>query len=161
MERVIEESLSNTGSYDWPIPIDCSLMVSEDYQVKVAAVSNSSCYDYSNSFGIRGILGDFEPDCDVDWVDLAVFTERWLLPKLSMDVIPSGGDGIVNFLDWAVFADGWQDTTDMNDLSVFVDQWLQLSAYSADIAPAPDGDGIVNLLDFAALAENWLAGVSN
>ncbi len=76
-----------------------------------------------------------------------------------MDVIPSGGDRIVNFLDWAVFASDWQDTTDMDDLSVFVDQWLPLSAYCADIAPTPEGDGTVNMLDFAVFAENWLAGV--
>jgi hypothetical protein len=48
---------------------------------------------------------------------------------------------------------------DFADLAVFVDQWLQLSTYCADIAPTSNGDGIVNMLDFAVFAESWLAGV--
>jgi hypothetical protein len=106
-------------------------------------------------------LGDFEPDGDVDMDDLAVFVEQWLLEELSADVAPDGGDGIVNFLDWAICADGWQITVDYDDLADFADQWLKTgSSYLiADIAPAAGGDGIINVLDFAALAENWLAGM--
>jgi hypothetical protein len=99
---------------------------------------------------------DFEPDGDVDISDLVVLTQQWLLPVLSMDVEPHEGDGTVNFLDWPAFADGWMNTTDINDLVLFADQWMQLGAYSADIAPFPDGDGIVNIFDFAALADYWL-----
>ena len=97
--------------------------------------------------------GDFEPDGDVDWADLAIFADQWLLEKLSADVAPGGGDGIVNFIDWVVFANSWQG--DMTQLSEFTSQWLGRSAYCADIAPA-GGDGIVNFIDFAAFAENWL-----
>ena len=104
------------------------------------------------------LLGDFEPDWDVDIDDLTVFVKQWLLEKLSKDVAPDGGDGIVNFLDWAVFADGWQNTTDINDLAVFVDQWLQHGAWCADIAPY-EGDGAVNMFDFAVFANNWRAVV--
>jgi hypothetical protein len=103
--------------------------------------------------------GDFEPDCDVDMDDLAVLAEQWLLEKLSADIAPGGGDGIVNFIDWAVFADGWQSVNDTNDLADFASQWLKLSAYCADIAPPPNGDGVVNFLDFAVLAEHWLEGI--
>jgi hypothetical protein len=46
---------------------------------------------------------------------------------------------------------------DVYDLAVFVEQWLQLSACYADIAP-DGGDGIVNMLDFAVLADNWIQG---
>ncbi|MHC4396416.1 MAG: hypothetical protein ACYS1A_12250 [Planctomycetota bacterium] len=72
-----------------------------------------------------------------------------------------GGDGIVNFLDWAVFAEGWQITNDIFDLADFAEQWLKTGTnyYIADIAPAPVGDKIVNMLDFAVFAENWLKGV--
>ena len=48
---------------------------------------------------------------------------------------------------------------DANDLRLFVGQWLQLGAYSADIAPVPDGDKKVNMLDFAVLAQNWMIGL--
>ncbi len=140
----------------------CGLINGQEYWYRVKSGSTGIESPWSEYESSRqcDTPGDFEPDCDVDWADLAVFTERWLLPKWSMDVIPSGGDGIVNFLDWTAFANGWQDTTDVNDMAVFVDQWLQLSDYFADLAPAPQGDGKVNFLDFAVFAENWLEGVS-
>jgi hypothetical protein len=103
---------------------------------------------------------DLTDDCFVDFEDLRVLSSQWLLEELSSDVWPEGGDGNVNFFDWAVFAASWQITTDFDDLADFADQWLHSGAnyYIADIAPA-GGDDIVNMLDFAALAENWLAGV--
>ena len=105
--------------------------------------------------------GDFEPDGDVDIEDLAVLREEWLCEELSADVWPDGGDGIVNFLDWAILAAGWQITVDFETLEDFTDQWLKTGAnyYIADIAPAPDGDGIVNIFDFAVFAQNWRVGV--
>ncbi|GAF74413.1 unnamed protein product, partial [marine sediment metagenome] len=128
------------------------------------------------------LLGDFVCPDGVEINDLAVLVEQWLLEKLSADISPDGGDGFVDFADWAVFANAWQSTSepqsanwnpkcdiapaggdgivDMDDLTVFVSQWLQFSAYCADIAPEPDGDGLVNMLDFAMLAEYWLEGNS-
>jgi hypothetical protein len=105
-------------------------------------------------------LGDFVCPDGVDIDDLAIFVDQWLLKKLSKDVAPGKGDGIVNFIDWAVFANGWQG--DMNDLADFASQWLQRGAYCADIAPAhAAGDGVVNMLDFAVFANNWLKGTGN
>ena len=91
--------------------------------------------------------------------DYTVLANQWQLETLSYDVAPTGGDGIVNFLDWAVFANGWQDTTDANDLRIFAQQWLSSSAYSADIAPTIGGDGWVNELDLALMANHWLTGL--
>jgi len=54
---------------------------------------------------------------------------------------------------------GCPDGVEINDLAILCEQWLQVGAYSADIAPGPAGDGIVNLPDFAALADNWLTGL--
>jgi hypothetical protein len=54
--------------------------------------------------------GNFEPDCDVDWADLAVLVDQWLQPPgtPSADIAPlPDGDGTVNFLDFAVQADNW------------------------------------------------------
>jgi hypothetical protein len=104
------------------------------------------------------VAPDFEPDGDVDFGDLAVFVEQWLLEELSWDVYPQGGDGFVDFLDWAVFANSWKNTTDINDLIDFTEQWLLFGAnsYCADIAPMPEGDGTVDFLDFAFFAKYWL-----
>jgi len=124
------------------------------------------------------LSGDFVCPDGVEMNDLAVLVEQWLLEKLSADISPNGGDGFVDFADWAVFANAWQSTSappsanwnpkcdiapaggngivDMDDLTVFVNQWLQFGAYCADIAPEPDGDGKVNMLDFAEFAGQWL-----
>jgi hypothetical protein len=106
-------------------------------------------------------LSDFVCPDGVDVYDLAALCEEWLFYEIPDDVVPDGGDGIVDFLDWAIFADGWQITVDYDDLADFARQWLKTGSnyLIADIAPAPTGDEIVNFLDFAALAENWLAGV--
>jgi len=102
---------------------------------------------------------DFDSSGKVDYNDLSFFVEWWLLRELSVDFAPDGGDGVVNFFDWAVFADGWQDPYDIADLAVFAEQWLWVGASSEEIDPidmAPDGgDGIINLLDFAVCAEHW------
>ena len=147
-----------------------------------ASCSSSSDEWYIDDICIQrqcGIPGDFEPDCDVDFDDLAVLCDQWLLAELSADVAPiDEGDNFVDFFDWAVFANAWQSTpsspnwnpkcdiapeegddiVDIGDLAVFMYQWLQLFPYRADIAPVPDGDGRVDLFDFAVFAENWLEG---
>jgi hypothetical protein len=97
------------------------------------------------------LTGDFVCPDGTDVDDLAIFMDQWLLEKLSFD---TNNDGIVNFLDFAVFANNWHG--DMNALAEFASQWLQPSTTNADIAPSPNGDGIVNFLDFAVFAENWL-----
>jgi hypothetical protein len=106
------------------------------------------------------LLGDFVCPDGVEMNDLAVLCEQWLLEELSSDVWPEGGDGIVNFFDFAVFANQWQITADFKDLADFTEQWLKTGAnyYIADIAP-DGGDGIVNMLDFAVFANNWLEGL--
>ncbi|MHC4458827.1 MAG: GLUG motif-containing protein [Planctomycetota bacterium] len=106
-------------------------------------------------------LGDFNCPDGVDVNDLLVLCEQWLLQELSLDVWPEGGDGVVDFSDWASFAGGWKSTNDIDELADFAYQWLKTGAnyYIADIAPARQGDGIVNMPDFAALAKNWLEGI--
>ena len=103
--------------------------------------------------------GDFVCPDGVEINDLDVFMQQWLMEKLSADVAAGGGDGVVDFVDWSVLADGWQNTIDLNDVADFAGQWLQFGAYCADIAPSPDGDGAVDMLDFAVLADNWLEGL--
>jgi hypothetical protein len=98
--------------------------------------------------------GDFVCPDGVGLEDLLVFCDQWLLEKLSYNL---NLDNIVNFFDYALFADSWQG--DMIQLSGFSSQWLKPSAYNADIAPAPAGDGVVNFIDFAEFAENWLQGI--
>jgi hypothetical protein len=107
------------------------------------------------------LTGDFVCPDGVEINDLALLCEDWLLEELSADVWPNEGDGIVNFFDWAVFANQWQTTVNFKSLADFTHQWLKTGAnyYIADIAPSGGGDGIVNMMDFAVLANNWLEGL--
>ncbi|MHC4630071.1 MAG: aspartyl protease family protein [Planctomycetota bacterium] len=60
------------------------------------------------------------------------------------DIAPAGGDGVVNSLDLAAFAEAWLATTESAN-------WNP----NADMAPAATKDGLVNFLDFAVFAEDW------
>lgn len=60
------------------------------------------------------------------------------------DIAPAGGDGVVNWLDLAAFAEAWLATTGSAN-------WNP----NADMAPTATNDGLVNFLDFAVFAEDW------
>ena len=52
--------------------------------------------------------GDFEPDGDVDFSDLARISSFWLTADPSTDIAPApDGDGMINLLDLAIIADNW------------------------------------------------------
>jgi len=66
-----------------------------------------SCGDYKHPFP----AGDVDEDCRVDYEDVYVFCSYWLCeivdandPAVVADIYE---DGIVNFRDWALFADSW------------------------------------------------------
>jgi hypothetical protein len=61
------------------------------------------------SVRIGGSAGDINRDGSVDSVDLGILVDQWLgAPSSpSADIAPDGGDGIVNFLDYAVLAGHW------------------------------------------------------
>lgn len=60
-----------------------------------------------------GTAGDFEPDCDVDFVDFAVLAEQWLqTPGIpSADIAPEVADNFVDILDLAAFVENWLEGT--------------------------------------------------
>ncbi len=53
------------------------------------------------------IPGDFNYDGSVDLDDLRTLASNWLGDDPLVDIAPAGGDGIVNFLDFAKFAENW------------------------------------------------------
>jgi hypothetical protein len=106
-----------------PPDTDLSIDVLDDPNVTAALHDWSVFYvdaagiesDWSNVESSRqcGTPGDFEPDCDVDWTDLEILIQDWLLYQLPPGTAPADiapqpdGDGIVNFLDFALFAQHW------------------------------------------------------
>jgi hypothetical protein len=43
----------------------------------------------------------------VDFKNLEILVGYWLQNEPSVDIAPAAGDGIVNFLDFAKFAQSW------------------------------------------------------
>jgi hypothetical protein len=54
---------------------------------------------------VRSVI--IEPDQGAGFGDLASLSGHWLGNDPSLDVAPAGGDGIVNFLDFALAAEHW------------------------------------------------------
>jgi hypothetical protein len=61
------------------------------------------------------------------------------------DIAPEGGDGIVDFLDFAIFADAWLATPASGN-------WNP----KADLAPPENPDGKIGFQDLIVFAEYWL-----
>jgi hypothetical protein len=102
--------------------------------------------------------GDIVCPDGVAFEDLGELCSQWLIEEIPPDVMPPGGNGIVDFADFAVFADQWGVTKGFDELLDFTRQWLKtgLPVCSADISPLPGGDGRVNFADFALMASDWL-----
>lgn len=92
--------------------------------------------------------GDFDRSGAVDFADLMIFADHWLGQVVYL-LSDFSGDDLVNFWDFAGFANRWQDNTDWR-------YWGEENCFELEL---PDGDldynGIVNLRDFAILAGDW------
>jgi beta-glucanase (GH16 family) len=54
-----------------------------------------------------GIAGDLNTDGSVDIEDVDIMALEWLGTPVQADIEPVGGDGVVNFADFAVLAANW------------------------------------------------------
>jgi hypothetical protein len=122
-------------------------------------------------------IGDLNETCGVDWEDLGLFSLHWQQTDCSSPNWCSRADlnqsGNVDLTDFSILALNWlqgniqyrpydivpDGQINMEDLTVLIEQWLDVPASpSADIAPQPL-DNVVNIEDFALLAAHWLEGV--
>jgi hypothetical protein len=93
--------------------------------------------------------------------ELSGMAASWLTNDPVYDVVPDGGDGIVDLRDFSSFAAVWDNlpvlqpdgAVDAYDLMRMAASWLTNDP-ACDIAPA-GGDGTVNMLDLAVLAAQW------
>jgi hypothetical protein len=74
------------------------------------------------------------------------------IDRIVADIVPEGGDGIVNYLDLQAFAQAWLSEGTIPPSP----NWNP----KADLAPVPVPDNIVNFLDFAVFAQHWLEGTT-
>jgi len=57
---------------------------------------------------VKSVLCDLNDDDNLDFLDLKRLGSYWLTNEPSVDISPPGGNNIINFLDFAVFAECWQ-----------------------------------------------------
>ena len=62
-------------------------------------------YGVYAAIGPKSYLGDFEFNGQVDTVDLAMLSERWLTDEPVLDIAPEGGDGNVDLMDFSLLAE--------------------------------------------------------
>ncbi len=94
---------------------------------------------------------DFSQDCYVDMNDLKMLAGQWLVedPNEKYDLF---WDGIVNFRDFAFFAEYWTANS-------YWENWQNDNCYQMELLSADlNDDGVVNLVDFAILTGDWGSG---
>jgi len=96
-EQVVIHSPNVPGSYTVQISYKDSLTNNEQY------------YSLIMSGQLTGeeLLGDFTGNGFVDFEDLEILVSYWLKSEPFVDIAPPGGDGIINFLDFAGLAENW------------------------------------------------------
>jgi hypothetical protein len=67
-----------------------------------AALTNG--HQYYSLIVSGSLLTDFNGDRSIDLNDLDILSNNWLENAPSIDIAPAGGDGIINFLDFEIFA---------------------------------------------------------
>jgi hypothetical protein len=87
--------------------IDLLLPADGNYTVSLKNTTSKS-HDYGLAFEILlPMTGDFNIDYIVDESDLRQMALDWLTAGPDTDIVPDVPDGMVNWLDFAEFADNW------------------------------------------------------
>lgn len=118
--------------------------------------------------GAGPIEGDIDGNCCVDGNDLSALASVWLSDGVApddranlshVDDDPNGSGGIISFLDFALYAAGW-DGSSMAGVEEIAANWLMPVdlGYEYNLFDGDDtlASGIVNFFDFEVLAEKWL-----
>ncbi len=99
--------------------------------------------------GFGYLWEDLNLDCNVSMLDLGMLTGQWLAedPNEEYDLYQ---DGIVDFRDFAFFAEYWMCNTRWENWQD--DNCFEMALLAGDL----NNDGIVDLRDFAILSGDWM-----
>jgi hypothetical protein len=95
------DDVNNLEKIDLLLPADGNYTVSLNNPT-----SKSRAYGLAFEL-LPPLTGDFDINYIVDDNDLRQMTLDWLTAGPDTDIVPDIPDGIVNFLDFAKFADNW------------------------------------------------------
>ncbi len=66
-------------------------------------IVDMGAYEFTSAY-----YGDFDGECDVDFVDYAILANYWLTDEFLLDIAPTpAGDGIVDEQDLAILCSNW------------------------------------------------------
>jgi len=89
------------------IKVDMPLELTGEYEITLTNTT-SKTRGYAMAFErLAPLTGDFNIDYIVDELDLRQMAFDWLTAGPDTDIVPDEPDGIVNWLDFAKFADNW------------------------------------------------------
>ena len=89
------------------IKVDMPLELTGEYEITLTNTT-SKTRGYAMAFEILPpLMSDFNMDYIVDKLDLRRMALDWLTAGPDTDIVPDEPDGIVNWLDFAKFADNW------------------------------------------------------
>jgi len=96
--------LDNDGNTVEPIPWDLDGRDRfADGDCNDSEIVDMGAYEFTYAY-----LGDFDGECDVDFVDYAILANYWMTDEFLVDVAPTpAGDGIVDERDLNILCDNW------------------------------------------------------
>ncbi len=104
---IIAAGLSlGTTSYSFSDTVTVGNIISQNPTGGTSVIAGSSV-ETEISLGFRGDLND---DGSVDLADVRIMADEWTTAGTQADIEPVGGDGLVDFRDFAVLALNWLDS---------------------------------------------------
>ncbi|MBT5710460.1 hypothetical protein HOI71_05405 [Candidatus Poribacteria bacterium] len=137
LDRSVANTATYTGSTNWRTRDDFPSTGGAEVQVRVTPSDSSSGTPATTSaFTVVNLLGDYDEDMDVDFDDVALFTQAWRENDTDRDIGPTTGAP-------PELTPDYDDVIDFEDLATFLVMW-NWSAENAPLAAptvvsAPDG----------------------
>ena len=130
LEQAIADTNSYAGTLTWRSREDVPSTGGADVQLRVIpSDSETGTPVMTPAFTLVNLLGDYDEDTDVDFDDLAFFTQAWREEDATRDIGPTTGTA-------PDLVPAFDATVDFEDLMTFVVMWNWSSENAPLAAPA-------------------------